>query len=160
MPPPAVGALLDLLAKHPQRPTLIFCNTASRANLLHRQITEEDGDNQSSARLPPSIPSLLHGGLPEKQRQSILNHFLTGQINTLICTDLASRGIDTTRVSHVVMYDFPRNAIDFIHRMGRTGRVPGTRGLVSCLVSRRDTQLAKAVKSAIKSGGSLTNHYH
>lgn len=152
-----IGALLDLLAKHPQRPTLVFCNTASRATLLHRQITE---DESPSLRPLPIPPSLLHGGLPEKQRQSILGHFLTGQISTLICTDLASRGIDTTRVAHVIMYDFPRNAIDFIHRMGRTGRASGSRGLVSCLISRRDTQLAKAIKSAIKSGGSLTNHHH
>lgn len=55
------------------------------------------------------------------------------------------------------MYDFPRNTIDFIHRAGRTGRLVGTRGLVTCLVSSRDEDLAKAIKQAIKSGTCLAN---
>lgn len=56
------------------------------------------------------------------------------------------------------MYDFPRNAIDFIHRAGRTGRTKGSRGLVHGLVAAKDEKLAKAIRTAIKSGGALTNH--
>lgn len=86
--------LLDLLGKNPNRSTLVFCNTTARANSLHQQLTE---DPEVLERLT-SLPSLLHGSIPEKQRQSVLNHFMLGNIKILICTDLASRGIDTTKV--------------------------------------------------------------
>ena len=55
------------------------------------------------------------------------------------------------------MYDFARNTIDFIHRVGRTGRLEGSRGLVSCLVSARDQKLAKAIRESIKSRQSFTS---
>lgn len=119
---------------------------------LHRMITE----HSETMRLLPSIPSVLHGDIPEKQRQAIFKRFSSGDIEYLICTDLASRGLDTTQVEHVIMYDFPRNPIDFIHRMGRTGRVHGKRGVVSCLYSARDLKLAKTIKEAIKTGTPLT----
>lgn len=61
------------------------------------------------------------------------------------------------QVGHVIMFEFARNVIDFIHRAGRTGRLRGSRGLVSCLVSSRDTALAKAIKQSIKSNQSLTS---
>ena len=104
----------------------------------------------------PSMPSLLHGFIPDAQRQTLLARFQSSDIRYLICTDLASRGLDTTHVGHVIMYDFPRNTIDFIHRAGRTGRLPGSRGLVSCLVGSRDEQLAKAIKQSVRTGASLT----
>lgn len=56
------------------------------------------------------------------------------------------------------MYDFPRNSIDFIHRIGRTGRLAGTRGLVNCLVTAKDRELAKAIKHAIRTNASLSAH--
>lgn len=55
------------------------------------------------------------------------------------------------------MFDFPRNTIDFIHRMGRTGRLLGSRGLVSCLVCKRDQMLVQAIKQSIKGGQALTS---
>lgn len=119
---------------------------------LHRMITE----NQETIKHLRSVPSVVHGGIPERQRQAIFKRFMEGEINYLICTDLASRGIDTLSVEHVIMYDFPRNPIDFLHRMGRTGRLSGQRGTASCLVSARDFDLATAVKQAIKTGTSFT----
>lgn len=138
--------------------TLVFCNRAGIAHRLHRQISEDEEIIESIG----NVPSLLHGSIPEKQRHSILNKFLPtdSPINVLICTDLASRGIDTLDVGHVIMYDFPRNTIDFIHRLGRTGRRRTSRGLVNCFVTKKDEALAKAIKRSIKSGGSLTGHFN
>jgi superfamily II DNA/RNA helicase len=147
-----IEALEELLMKNSQKTTLVFCNTAAHATRLHLLITE----HTATIEALPSVPSLLHGAIPEAQRQSVLKNFQTGEIRYLICTDLASRGLDTTHVGHVIMYDFPRNPIDFIHRAGRTGRLEGTRGLVTCLVGARDEQLAKAIKQSVKSGLSLT----
>ncbi|KAJ2597218.1 hypothetical protein GGF39_003146, partial [Coemansia sp. RSA 1721] len=70
----------------------------------------------------------------------------------MVCTDLASRGLDTTCVSHVVLFDFPTTAIDYLHRSGRTARA-GTRGKVSALVGKKDRRLADQIRLAIRQGG-------
>ena len=57
------------------------------------------------------------------KRQYNLKKFLTRDCNILACTDLVSRGIDTQTVNHVINYDFPQSMTDYIHRVGRVGRV-------------------------------------
>ncbi|KAJ1897636.1 hypothetical protein LPJ81_004499 [Coemansia sp. IMI 209127] len=73
----------------------------------------------------------------------------------LVCTDLASRGLDTTFVTHVVLFDFPTTAIDYLHRTGRTARA-GSRGKVSALVGKRDRRLADQIRLAIRQGGVIS----
>ncbi|KAJ2397656.1 hypothetical protein GGI23_003457 [Coemansia sp. RSA 2559] len=73
----------------------------------------------------------------------------------LVCTDLASRGLDTTFVTHVVLFDFPTTAIDYLHRAGRTARA-GSRGKVSALVGKRDRRLADQIRLAIRQGGVIS----
>merc|ERR1719495_899898 len=58
-----------------------------------------------------------------KTRYQSLERFERGEVQVLSCTDLASRGIDTLNVHHVINYDFPSNASDYLHRIGRVGRV-------------------------------------
>ncbi|KAJ1998284.1 hypothetical protein GGI04_005071 [Coemansia thaxteri] len=70
----------------------------------------------------------------------------------LVCTDLASRGLDTTCVTHVILFDFPTTAIDYLHRSGRTARA-GTRGKVTALVGKKDRRLADQIRLAIRQGG-------
>ncbi|KAJ2805431.1 hypothetical protein H4R20_002094 [Coemansia guatemalensis] len=70
----------------------------------------------------------------------------------LVCTDLASRGLDTTCVSHVILFDFPTTAIDYLHRSGRTARA-GAKGKVTALVGKRDRRLADQIRLAIRQGG-------
>jgi superfamily II DNA/RNA helicase len=67
----------------------------------------------------------------------------------LICTDLASRGLDTKRVQHVILYDFPTTVVDYIHRVGRTGRA-GRKGHVTAIIGRRDRQLAERIRRCIR----------
>ncbi|OMJ20408.1 ATP-dependent RNA helicase mrh4, mitochondrial [Smittium culicis] len=69
----------------------------------------------------------------------------------LICTDLGSRGIDTLVVDHVIMYDFPTTAINYLHRCGRTGRM-GTTGKVTTLVSKNDRRNQQKIDMFIRSG--------
>ncbi|KAJ2779695.1 hypothetical protein H4R18_003871 [Coemansia javaensis] len=73
----------------------------------------------------------------------------------LVCTDLASRGLDTTCVTHVVLFDFPTTAIDYLHRAGRTARA-GARGKVTALVGRRDRRLADQIRLSIRQGGTIS----
>eukprot|EP00522_Entomoneis_paludosa_P016647 CAMPEP_0172453874 /NCGR_PEP_ID=MMETSP1065-20121228/11029_1 /TAXON_ID=265537 /ORGANISM="Amphiprora paludosa, Strain CCMP125" /LENGTH=739 /DNA_ID=CAMNT_0013206111 /DNA_START=110 /DNA_END=2329 /DNA_ORIENTATION=+ len=72
----------------------------------------------------------------------------------LVCTDLAARGLDVPQVDHVIMFDFPLNAMDYLHRSGRTAR--GTlSGRVTALVSKRDKVLAHAIERAVQKGEPL-----
>ena len=142
--------------------TLIFCNKKSTAETLHKRITAAllSGANEAHQRqaegVTRSVPSLLHGKFTEHERKSVYEACVGGQVDTLICTDLVSRGLDTVHVGRVIMYDFAMNMIDFIHRAGRTGRLPGTPGEVICLVGKRDTSLAAVIKRAVSTGKPLT----
>jgi len=72
----------------------------------------------------------------------------------LVCTDLAARGLDVPQVDHVIMFDFPLNSVDYLHRSGRTAR--GTlAGRVTALVSKRDKVLAQAIERAVQRGEPL-----
>jgi len=64
----------------------------------------------------------LHGGKRQYQRQQIVNNFKQNQINILVATDVAARGLDISDITHVVNYDEPNNYQEYIHRIGRTGR--------------------------------------
>ena len=71
--------------------------------------------------------------------------------NVLVCTNLASRGVDLDNVTHVVMYDFPHTLADYIHRAGRTGRA-GRLGNVTALYTKRNLVLARQIEQAAKLG--------
>jgi ATP-dependent RNA helicase MRH4 len=76
-------------------------------------------------------------GQPADVTIAPLNGKLLQDTKVLVVTDLASRGIDTTQVRHVILYDVPHSSIDFIHRLGRTGRM-GRRGKATVLVGKGD----------------------
>ncbi|KAJ1832573.1 hypothetical protein LPJ63_003433 [Coemansia sp. RSA 2711] len=79
---------------------------------------------------------------------------LSARRKILVCTDLGSRGLDTTCVTHVVLFDFPTTAIDYLHRAGRTARAGG-RGKVTALVGKKDRRLAEQIRLAIRQGGTI-----
>eukprot|EP00271_Cylindrocystis_brebissonii_P003663 TRINITY_DN1486_c0_g2_i2.p1 TRINITY_DN1486_c0_g2~~TRINITY_DN1486_c0_g2_i2.p1 ORF type:complete len:840 (-),score=148.73 TRINITY_DN1486_c0_g2_i2:278-2797(-) len=74
-------------------------------------------------------------------------------VQVLVCTDLAARGLDLT-VDHVVMFDFPNNPIDYLHRTGRTARM-GAKGKITSLVTKKDHLLSSQIEKAIAKGESL-----
>jgi superfamily II DNA/RNA helicase len=84
---------------------------------------------------------------------------LAEEPRVLVCTDLAARGLDVPQVDHIVMFDFPLNALDYLHRSGRTARgVGGDRtgnGRVTALISKRDKVLANAIEQAVLRGDTL-----
>ena len=93
----------------------------------------------------------LHGELPFKQRKHNLFQFKSGPPTVLVATNLASRGLDLPDVGHLINFDFPLNPIDYIHRIGRTGR-GGGKGRVTNLVTKADYTLAMAIERATKLG--------
>ena len=66
---------------------------------------------------------MIHGDLPQTQREKIMAGFRTGKIKYLIATDVVSRGIDVNGISHVINYDLPMDIENYVHRIGRTGRI-------------------------------------
>lgn len=64
----------------------------------------------------------IHGNKKQNQRQFVLNQFIRNEIQVLLATDVASRGLDIPEVTHVINYDLPETMEDYVHRIGRTGR--------------------------------------
>ncbi|XP_013418694.1 probable ATP-dependent RNA helicase DDX43 [Lingula anatina] len=86
----------------------------------------------------------IHGDREQEDREQALEDLKTGQVQILIATDVASRGLDIIDVTHVFNYDFPRNVEDYVHRVGRTGRA-GRTGTSITLVTRGDWRQAQAL---------------
>jgi ATP-dependent RNA helicase RhlE len=91
---------------------LIFTRTKHRAERVAQQLVRA-GHRVTS----------LQGNLSQNQRQAALTGFRNGSIKILVATDIAARGIDVLSISHVINYDMPESTDDYIHRIGRTGRV-------------------------------------
>jgi len=118
--------LLEILEKDitKKKKVIIFSNKASTSDFVQIFLNKNNIDCVN-----------FNAGHQYKYRRGILDKFLTGEVNIMSCTDLMSRGIDTTDVSHVINYDFPLNPADYIHRVGRVGRVGGIQnGYVTSLV--------------------------
>lgn len=94
---------------------LVFCGTKDNAEFLGRRLAHHNIDAAE-----------LHSNLSQKERKEALDGFKSGEHRVLIATDIAARGLDIDGISHVVNFDVPRNAEDYIHRIGRTGRAEAT----------------------------------
>ena len=96
---------------------------------------------------------LIHSGLPQHKREKILQQFREGKFPLLIATDVASRGLDIDDITHVVNYDIPNNADDYVHRVGRTARM-GKEGAAVTLVTMDDgpflTDIEKLINKQIE----------
>ncbi len=91
----------------------------------------------------------LHGDLSQAQRDRVMKKFRGGEIELLVATDVAARGIDVGNVTHVVNYDIPQDTEAYVHRVGRTGRA-GKRGLAITLVTPREFKLLKTIQRETK----------
>ena len=93
--------------------------------------------------------AMIHGDRSQSQRTGALNGFEEGKFQVLVATDVASRGIHVNNVAHVINYDLPQIPEDFIHRVGRTGRM-GSAGRASTLVSGAEIGELRAIERALK----------
>ena len=94
---------------------LVFVRTKRGADRLVRRLGTE------------GVPALaLHGDKSQRQREQALARFSSGRVDTLVATDVAARGIDVDRISHVINFDPPDDRDGYVHRVGRTGRAGRT----------------------------------
>lgn len=87
----------------------------------------------------------MHGDLSQNQRMNTLRRFKTGQIQYLVATDVAARGIDVDNISHVINYELPQDEELYIHRIGRTGRA-NKKGEAYSIVTSRERNFLKAIE--------------
>uniref|UniRef100_A0A8C1UFG5 ATP-dependent RNA helicase n=1 Tax=Cyprinus carpio TaxID=7962 RepID=A0A8C1UFG5_CYPCA len=134
------------MAEMKHKGVLVFCNLASTVNWLGYSL-EEMGVRHMR----------LQGEMPATMREGIFRNFQRGNVDVLICTDIASRGLDTQRVGLIVNYDFPETHTDYIHRAGRVGRAGGSEGgeVLSFVTHLWDVELVQRIETAARRRTSL-----
>jgi ATP-dependent RNA helicase DeaD len=105
---------------------LVFCNSRSGSSQLFRRLKSTE-----------SSVEIIHGGLDQPQRSSVFRKFKSKEIDLLVATDVAARGLDFNKVTHVFNFDFPKTDEAYTHRTGRTGRM-GREGVAVTFVTNRD----------------------
>ena len=113
---------------------IIFCNRKRDIGVVHKSL-EKHGFNVAA----------LHGDMDQRARMAALDRFKTGDVELLVASDVAARGLDIPDVSHVVNYDVPIHAEDYVHRIGRTGRA-GKNGVSLTLVAPSDGKNLSAIE--------------
>jgi ATP-dependent RNA helicase RhlE len=126
--------LKEILSKTKTESVLIFTRTKHRAERVAEQLIGAGYQVTS-----------LQGNLPQHRRQAALEGFRTGSIKILVATDIAARGIDVLSISHVINYDMPETTDNYIHRIGRTGRV-NKNGDALTFVTSADTDKISALE--------------
>jgi len=91
----------------------------------------------------------LNGDIQQKQRELTVNQLKNGQLDIVVATDVAARGLDVRRISHVINYDIPLDTESYVHRIGRTGRA-GAKGDAILFVAPREKRLLAAIERATK----------
>lgn len=130
--------LLTLIKRDFPSKAIIFCRSRVGVDTLHSALVERE----------LSVDK-LHGGLNQTLRESVMKAFKEGQFKYLITTDVASRGLDVSHVSHVINYNLPDFPEDYVHRIGRTGRA-GYTGMAYTLLTEKDELRLKKIEDYIE----------
>lgn len=127
-----------LIGSNNWQQVLVFVRTKHGADRLEKQLVK-DGIRAVS----------LHGDKTQGARTKALDYFKTGKVTAMVATDIAARGLDIEELPHVVNYDLPQVAEDYIHRIGRTGRA-GSNGAALSLVCPEEAYLLEAIEKLLK----------
>ena len=127
-----------LIGSENWRQVLVFTRTKHAANRLAAQL-DKDGLNASA----------IHGNKSQGARSRALREFKNGQVRVLVATDIAARGLDIDQLPHVVNFEMPHVAEDYVHRVGRTGRA-GNEGEAVSLVCVEEKPLLGAIERLLK----------
>ncbi|MEM8551389.1 MAG: DEAD/DEAH box helicase [Pseudomonadota bacterium] len=117
---------------------IVFCNRKRDIGTLYRSL-ERHGFSVGA----------LHGDMDQRTRMATLDAFKNDKLTLLVASDVAARGLDIPKVSHVFNYDVPHNAEDYVHRIGRTGRA-GRSGKAFTIATSEDGKLTAAIENMLK----------
>jgi len=129
--------LLELLKRVNYDSVIVFCRTKHGADRIAHLLKR---NNHSVA--------VLHSNRTQREREQALRGFRDGRYEVLVATDIAARGLDIADVSHVINYDVPQHPEDYIHRIGRTGRMEATGDAFTLMVAE-DARHVKAIERFI-----------
>lgn len=115
--------LVKLLRRETPAQAIVFCRTKRRTQWLFLDLSRDF-----------QHVGCMHGDMPQKQRDRVMAKFRKGDIKILVATDVVGRGIDVTAISHIINYDIPQDSDDYVHRVGRTGRM-GREGVAFTFVT-------------------------
>ncbi len=131
------NALRNILRSKKVESALIFCNRKRDVDIVARSL-DKHGFNAKP----------LHGDMQQSVRMDTLEGFRNGDVNLLVASDVAARGLDISSLPFVMNFDVPSNAEDYVHRIGRTGRA-GQSGVAITLATPDDTKLVSAIERLI-----------
>ncbi|XP_072279184.1 probable ATP-dependent RNA helicase DDX28 [Pyxicephalus adspersus] len=145
-----VPELLQVLKKHAaekqETDIFIFCNTSQTVDWLS-YILDDHGIRHTR----------LHGQMPANIRHSLFEAFHKQQMNVLVCTNIVSRGLDSSRVSTVINFDFPFTVEDYLHRAGRVGRIGSKNqgNVLSFVTHVWDVEQVQTIETAVRKRSNL-----
>jgi len=118
--------LVRLIKRDQPRQAIVFCRTKRGAERLYQSLSKKS-----------KKVGVIHGDLRQSARDSVMKAFRTMRIRVLVATDVVGRGIDVTSISHIINYDIPAFSDDYVHRVGRTGRM-GREGVAYTFVTSEE----------------------
>ncbi len=133
-----MDALTRVLEVEPFEAMIVFVRT--------KQATEEVAER---LRARGFSAAAINGDIPQSQRERTITALREGGIDILVATDVAARGLDVERISHVLNYDIPHDTESYVHRIGRTGRA-GRSGAALLFVSPRERHLLRSIEKATR----------
>jgi ATP-dependent RNA helicase DeaD len=133
--PAALGRVLEM--ENPAA-AIVFCRTRIEVDTLVEMLTAHGLSAEA-----------LHGGMQQRERDRVMGHVRSGSTDLLVATDVAARGLDIERISHVVNYDVPAAPEAYVHRIGRTGRA-GRVGTAITLAEPREHRLLRIIERFTK----------
>lgn len=131
------AALTQMIQTHRPYLAVIFCRTKRRVTKLY-EVLKSKGFQCDQ----------LHGDLSQAKREQVMKRFRDAEIQLLVATDVAARGLDVEGVTHVFNYDIPLDPESYVHRIGRTGRA-GTKGIAITFYSSADKPLLDAIEKGL-----------
>ena len=129
--------LNHLIADSGMTRAIIFSSTKRNADQLARELASKGHSAEA-----------LHGDMTQGARNRTIMNMRRGKVRLLVATDVAARGLDVTGITHVINYDLPKNAEDYVHRIGRTGRA-GASGIAISFVSFRELDELRRIERYI-----------
>ncbi|WP_295140970.1 DEAD/DEAH box helicase, partial [Saccharopolyspora sp.] len=136
--PQKMDALTRILEVEKFDAMIVFART--------KQLTEELAEKLQTAGFNAAA---INGDVPQAQRERTIGHLREGRIDVLVATDVAARGLDVERISHVLNYDIPHDSESYVHRIGRTGRA-GRSGEAILFVSPRERHMLRSIEKATR----------
>jgi ATP-dependent RNA helicase DeaD len=131
------ATLIDLIETHRPFLAVIFCRTKRRVSKLYEALRAHGFKCDE-----------LHGDLSQAKREQVMKRFRDAEVQLLIATDVAARGLDVEGVTHVYNYDIPQDSESYIHRIGRTGRA-GMTGLAVTLYASKDRDALDLIENEL-----------